>query len=265
MPAASKATSTCLAVPRVAGGDRDLGARPLGGGTAVLERVDGEHDARAGRDAHLRQQQADRTAADDRHARADADVTEVDRVDGDPERLEQRPGDAVQRLGQRVQPAGRPAQVLLQAAVPAPVTGEPHVGAEVRMALAAQIAVLARDRRVDGDAAAGQRAGLDNARELVPDHQRGVQARVSDRALVEPVQVGSADADGLDAHERLARPRLGLRLVGHAQVADAVEARDAHQRPRVRVKDAPSRETCSSPSWISARRPAASLSSPPTM
>ena len=79
------------------------------------------------------------------------------------------------------------------------------------MALTAEVAALARDRRVDGDAAARQRAGLDDARELVPDHERRGEAAVADPALLEPVQVGAADADRLHPHQALARARLGRR------------------------------------------------------
>ena len=130
------------------------------------------------------------------------------------------------------------------------------------MALTAQVAALARDRRVDGDPAACQRPGLDDARELVPDHERRGEPAVADPALLEPVQVGAADADGLHAHKALARARLGRRLVAEADVAGAVEAGDPHQRVRLSVT--PAADTCSSPSWISASRPAASAS-PPTM
>ena len=86
----------------------------------MLERVDGEGDGRARGLRDLREQQTDRAAARDRHAGADADVAEVDRVDGDAERLEQRARHAVHRAGQRVQAVGRPRQVLLQPAVAVP-------------------------------------------------------------------------------------------------------------------------------------------------
>ena len=238
------------------------GAR--GGGAPVLERVDGEGDGGAGRRADLREQQPDRPAADDRHAGGDVDVAEVDRVDGDAERLEQRARDAVERVRQRVQPVGRPAQVLAERSVPAPVPREPDLRAEVRMALAAQVAALARDRRVDGHAPAGQRPLLHDARELVPDHERRGQPRVADRALLEPVQVGAADADGLHADEALPRFRSRRRLVAQPHVAHAVEARDPHGS-RVRVSEAPSSVTCSSPSWMSPRRAAASPAALPTM
>ncbi len=77
----------------------------------VCERLDRQHHPGAGgaRDRH--DQQPDRAAADDGDARAEPQVPEVERVDGDAERLEHRAGHAVERVGQRVQRRGRPRQV----------------------------------------------------------------------------------------------------------------------------------------------------------
>ena len=87
---------------------------------------------------------------------------------GHAERLQHRPVGVAERLGQRVQPRGRPGQVALQAAVAGGVAGEDERPAQVGVALQAQVAVVARDRRVDRDADAVERAALDHAGHLVP-------------------------------------------------------------------------------------------------
>jgi hypothetical protein len=103
------------------------------------------------------------------------------------------------------------------------VAGEHHVRAEVLIALEAARAAPAVQRRVDRDAAPVERAALDDARELVTDDERAGEPRVADPALLVPVQVGAAQPDGLDAHQALVRARLAYGLVGHADVAGAVQ------------------------------------------
>ena len=89
-----------------------------------------------------------------------------------------------------------------------------------------RVAVPAVQRGIDRDPHAVERAALDHAGELVADHERVRELGVADAALLEPVQVRAADPDGLDPHQALLRPRRWHGLLGEAQVAGPVEARD---------------------------------------
>ena len=226
MPAASNATSTVSAAGTSSGAATSSAPGALRGGAPVLERVDGERDPGARGPRDLRDQEADRAAADHGDVGAEAHVAEVVGVDGDAERLEDRAGDAVERVGERVQRRGRPRHVLAQAAVAVPVAGEDHLGAEVAVAFEAALADAARQRRVDGDPPPVERSPLDDPRELVAGDDRRGQPRVADPALLEPVQVRSAQAHGLHAHQALPRPGLAHGLVGDAHVARPVQSRD---------------------------------------
>ena len=98
------------------------------------------------------------------------------------------------------------------------------------MALEAALAASAGERRIDGDAPAVERTALDDARELVADHERLREARVADAALLVPVQVGAAEPDRLDAHEALPRAGRLHRLLRNAHVTDAVHTSDRAER-----------------------------------
>ena len=99
-------------------------------------------------------------------------------------------------------PVGQVALVLLLA--------DRHAEVRARADAVHALATLGREERHDvvagrdvGDALAD---GLDDARALVPEHRRRVARRVGARGRVE---VGVADAAGLEAHEHLAGLRLG--------------------------------------------------------
>jgi len=53
----------------------------------------------------------------------------------------------------------------------------------------------------------------------VAEDERLAQHRVTDAALEEPVPIGPAQSDTADAHEHLARLRLGIRFVVQPQLA----------------------------------------------
>src|SRR6185436_7608269 len=80
-----------------------------------------------------------------------------------------------------------------------------------------------RDRRVDRDTDAVERATLDDAGQLVPADERAGDLGVADAALGVPVQVRSADPHGGDPHEALSLGRHRHRIVGEAQVVRPVE------------------------------------------
>ena len=84
--------------------------------------------------------------------------------------------------------------------------------------------------RVDGDASAVERSALDDAGELVPEHERLGQPGIPDAALAEPVQIGSAQADGRHADQTLAVGRRRWGLVGDADVTETVQPGNPHDR-----------------------------------
>jgi hypothetical protein len=149
-------------------------------------------------------------------------------VDGDAEGLQHRTGRVADLVGERVQELVRPGHELPHGAVLLPVPGEPDVQAQVVVALAAEPAGPVRDSRVDGHPLTAPVAFLDHARRFVAQDQRVIQGRVADPALVPPVQVRAADADGRDPHQALSRPGNRHRLVGQAQVCDRVQPGNPH-------------------------------------
>ncbi len=95
----------------------------------------------------------------------------------------------------------------------------------------ARLANAAGVGRVDRDALACPRSGLDRRHELVAEHERPSHRGIADRALGEPVPVGAAQADGLHAQEQLALARLGRLFVAEAKVADTVQPEGLHRWP----------------------------------
>jgi hypothetical protein len=87
------------------------------------------------------------------------------------------------------------------------------------------------NRRVDGDALARARPALDDADELVPEHERLREDGVADARFLEPVPVGAAQADGGHAHEHLAGSGRRRRLVVQAEIACGVQAEHLHCWP----------------------------------
>jgi hypothetical protein len=202
--------------------------RTRGFGT-VRQGVGRDGDIGACEPQYLHEQQAERTAAVDAGARARPDATELERVQRDAERLEQRRLDVRKRVGERMEEPFRPGHQLPQRTVGRPVSGEPAGDAEVLVAVEARAAASARDRRVDRDTLARPRPLRDHAHRLVPEHERPLEGRVADPALGEPVQVGSAQPDRRDAQRRLVGARGAHGLVVQAHVADAVEAERDHR------------------------------------
>jgi hypothetical protein len=156
-------------------------------------------------------------------------VGEVEGVQRDAERFQQRAVVVGELVGQRVQAVGRPGQELPQAAVAGAVPGEDHVGAQVAVPVPAGLADAARDGRVDRDPDAVVRSAADHARHLVTQHERAGHHGVADPALGEPVQVGAADPDRghLDqpvVGTRRFRPVLGV----HPHVPGAVQPGHPH-------------------------------------
>ena len=188
------------------------------------QEVGGDHGAPGG-DGELHEQQPDRAAPDDADRRAGPHVAEVVRVQRDAERLQHGAVDRGQRRRQRMQQVGRPGHQLAQAAVHVAVPREPDVRAQVAVAVPAEGARLARDRRVDRH----RGPVLGDAGELVAEHERAVEPGVADARLAVPVQIGSAQPHGGHPHQAVPGRHVRRRLVGDPQVADAVQADGPHR------------------------------------
>jgi hypothetical protein len=195
----------------------------------VRQRLDGQHRRGAGRAGQLDDEQADRSAADDRDARADLDVAQVERVDGHAERLQHGATGVADLVGQGEELAVWPDEELAQATVGGAVPGEPNGRAEVRVALEAAFADAARYRRVDGDPGSGARTRLDDPGELVAEHERPGQHGVADPSLGEPVQVRTAESDRGHADEAVPGWWIGRRgLVDDAEISGTEQTRGSH-------------------------------------
>jgi hypothetical protein len=149
-------------------------------------------------------------------------------VQCDPERLEERRRLIRDRVWERVDEMVGPGDECAQCAVRRSVPSEAHVGAQVPLPRKTQRAPSARHSRVEYDALAGARAVDDDAGELVAEDERLAQHRIADPSLEEPMAVGAAQPDAADAHERVALPRLGVRLVVQQQLAGRVETQRLH-------------------------------------
>ena len=171
----------------------------------------------------LHEEEAERPAAEDAGAGAGTDVPEVERVQRHAERLRERGLDVGERLGHRMHEALGPREERAQGAVGRAVAGEAHGRAEVLEPGRTEIARAARDGGIDGDAFALARPGDDDARELVPEHERMLEPGVADAALEQPVTVRAAETHGGDAHEHLPRRRRRVRLVVQPRLVRPVQ------------------------------------------
>ena len=226
-PATSKPTST-LAISDARGHAVVLrqvgliGPRCQGRLHAVRLDVGGDDPAGAHGLEGADEEQADGADAEDACAHPGLEVAQVDAVEGDAERLDQRDVIALDAVGRGQQQPLRPVHQRAQAAVDGRVPAEPDVGAEVAVAGAADLAVATGVGRLDDDALAFARTRHDDAAHLVAEHQRLVHLRVADAAVLVPVEVGAAEADGGDADELLTGSGDGLRFMVDTDVVGAV-------------------------------------------
>jgi len=119
----------------------------------------------------LDEEEPDRPAADNGHRVAHPDLSQVEGVDGDAERLQEGALGVGNAVGKDVDLMLGPGHPLPEPAVSAGVPREGERQAEVFAASPARPAGPARDGRVDGDALTHPRARRDHARELMAQHQ----------------------------------------------------------------------------------------------
>ena len=225
------------------GGERgDLGAVSLGQDDAVhLHDVRAElqalgvhvhhHALRAGDLDELDGREADRAGADDEDRLAGLGRGAVNGVAADGERLDEREL-VVGKLGRDVQFAGREQELLGHAAVAHHAEGL-MVLAAVGEAAATAVARLAVDVGLDRamvarlDVRHARADGEDLDAELMTRNTRvGVERHLTEIAAV----VGAADADAVDAHDRLAgRGRGRFRDVDARELTGLVETDGLHR------------------------------------
>src|SRR5665811_1869477 len=78
------------------------------------------------------------------------------------------------------------------------------------------------ERGVDGDPSPVVGPALDDPRELVPEHQRMRELRVTDAAVGEPMQVRTTQTNRRYTNEGLARPRGRPELIGDTHIPHTV-------------------------------------------
>jgi hypothetical protein len=108
------------------------------------------------------------------------------------------------------------------------VAEEAHVGTEVVVAHEAVLAPTTGVGRLDDDALALAGTGHDHASELVAQHERLVDDRLADTAVLVPVEVGAAQADRGDTYELLAGRGDGLGFLVDTDVFRAVQTKHFH-------------------------------------
>jgi hypothetical protein len=108
------------------------------------------------------------------------------------------------------------------------VAAEADVGTKVAVASSTDEAVPARVGRLDDDAFAGSRTGHDDAAHLVAQHERLHDPCLTDAAVLIPVEVGAAQADGGDADELLSGRGDGLWFLVDTDVGGAVQSKHFH-------------------------------------
>ena len=194
----------------------------------VRQAVGRDDPASPDRPKRADEQEPHRTAADDRDARAAPDVAQVDRVQRDPERLEESDLVVADRVRDREEQARRPGHPFPKAAVGDRVAQEPDVRTEVPVSGPAGVAMPAGPARLHRDADARARPGRDDAAKLMPEHERLCQ-RCARPAIHVPVEVGAAEPDGGHPHQLLARSRDGLGHRLETEIADRVQAERVHR------------------------------------
>jgi hypothetical protein len=98
------------------------------------------------------------------------------------------------------------------------VSGKAQVDAKIRIAFATKFALLARDRGIDSKA----RTVRSDTGKLVTENERRVQPRIANRALVEPVQIGTAQPDCRHADQCFVLSGNGHRLIVKTQITHAM-------------------------------------------
>jgi hypothetical protein len=190
----------------------------------ALGEIGGEEPGHPQKPRRLEHEETDRATAEHTDAGSRAEMGQVHGVKRHPQGLEHRPVGIAEGGGERDETARRPGQPLTEAAVVLPVPREAGLFAEIGVTLEAEGAGLARDGGVQRYAP----PVIGDARELVAEDEGPGEAGVADLPLREPVEVGAAEPDRRDPHERLSLARLRAVLLVQAQVALPVEAQAAH-------------------------------------
>ena len=164
---------------------------------------------------------------------------EIQSVDRHTQRLEDRTYGGAKGCWQGVQELGRPRHDLSQTTILRTMTGEADRRTEVAMAGPALPAQSAWNRRIHCHGGTGERPLVRDTAHLVAKDKRPRQLRVPDSTLLEPVQVGPADADVGHADQGLAGSSDRRIFLVQLEITGGMQPYDAHQKrsPRaVRAK-----------------------------
>jgi hypothetical protein len=153
-------------------------------------------------------------------------MAQVHRVERDPQRLQHGPVGVAERVRERHETTLRPGQPFPEAAIVGSVPREAGPFAKVGVAFEAEVASEARDGGVQGHAP----SVVGDPGTLVAEDEGPDERDLADPSLGEPVEVGAAEADRGDPHQRLAFARLWPLLLVQAHVAFPVEAEATHYR-----------------------------------
>jgi hypothetical protein len=105
--------------------------------------------------------------------------------------------------------------------------------AEVGSTRQAHPAAATRDGGIEHDPLTGPPTRLDDAPELVAEHERRAEHSVSDPAFDHPMPVGTAEPDRRDAYQQLTLERSGIRLLVQTQLPGSVQSQSLHHRTSV--------------------------------
>jgi hypothetical protein len=190
--------------------------KPIGG----HDRADRRHAKEC--DEH----ESDRTAAENGGCATGRGTTRVERMEGDPERLEQ--GGLVVRdpFGKREEESARPRHERPERAVGGSVAGEADGPAEIRSTGPAEVARTAGVGRLGHDSLAGAIPLCDDTAELVTKDEGAREPSVADAPLEEPVAVRPAQPDRAHPQEDLAGSAIRDGLSMEPDITRRVEPHD---------------------------------------
>jgi hypothetical protein len=102
------------------------------------------------------------------------------------------------------------------------VAGEAHVAAKVGIAFPAVATFAAGDGRIDRHSLSLSVTAVNDAGELVTQHQRSIQAGIANAGRLIPVQIGAAKPDGRYAQHNLVLSGDRIAFIVQAQLTNSV-------------------------------------------
>ncbi len=156
------------------------------------------------------------------------EMAQIDGVDSNPQRLEERYIISLDSVRRRNQQVSRPGYVCGKPAGDREMATEVNLLTQIAVPGIAVRALPAGVSRLDDDAFPSTRSGRDDPTHLVPQHKRLPNPILADCAFLEPVQIRTAQTDRSHANKFLAGQwdRVGLGV--EPDVTGAVEPKYVH-------------------------------------